>query len=307
MKLRNYNLLIVQDKKPEIMEFGIRYSRLIPLVAGGAALLLVAVYFGVGFLTEVFYGQRIEELRHKNSYLSERLTSLSSRIERMQGTVKAIEAQDDAIRTYADMPALDKDIREVGVGGSPRGNSMRLEFLLPTNEESLSGMELDLDKIERALNLERKSLEEIYSRVENDIDKFYHTPSIRPTHEGYLNDGFGYRRDPFTRQKRMHKGLDISTRRGRPVFATADGTVERAGYSPTWGWNVRLAHGYGYDTRYAHLSKVLVKRNQKVKRGQKIGEVGSTGRSTSPHLHYEVRLNGRHRNPLSYFLSDDNS
>ena len=304
---RGYQLLFLKDDSADVVEFGVRRSRLIPLLAGGGVVLLVVVYFGIGFLTDLFYGERISALRRQNAELSVKLMAISSRVERLGVALKGIEAKDDAIRTYANMPSLDQDIREVGVGGSPGGSSTSLDFLLPGSEMSLSAIELDLDKIERVLNLERKSLEDIYSRLQHDMDKFHHTPSIRPTDSGYLNSGFGYRRDPFNGQRRFHYGLDISTRRGRPVYATADGVVAHVGYSPTWGLIVRINHGYGYDTRYTHLSRILVKRNQKVKRGQKIGEVGSTGRSTGPHLHYEVQLRGKPQNPLRYFIYDEGS
>ena len=118
-----------------------------------------------------------------------------------------------------------------------------------------------------------------------------------------VNDGFGYRRDPFTGRREFHYGLDITTPTGTPVFVTADGVVGKSGYQGGYGYVVEVDHGYGYSTLYAHLSKILVRSGEAVKRGQKIGEVGTTGRTTGPHLHYEVKQFNINKNPLDFFFS----
>lgn len=123
------------------------------------------------------------------------------------------------------------------------------------------------------------------------------TPSIWPAH-GWLSDGFGKRQDPFTGDVDYHQGLDISTDKGRPVYATADGVVDHASYSGAYGNLVAINHGFGVVTRYGHLSKIAVRSNASVRRGDVVGYVGSTGRATGTHLHYEVLLNGRFVNPL---------
>ena len=123
------------------------------------------------------------------------------------------------------------------------------------------------------------------------------TPSIWPAH-GWLTGTFGGRADPFTGERGFHQGIDISTEKGSPVIATADGTVETAAYSGDYGNLIVLRHDFGLSTRYAHLSAFKVKPGQSVKRGDVIGYVGSTGRSTGAHLHYEILVNGRLLNPL---------
>jgi murein DD-endopeptidase MepM/ murein hydrolase activator NlpD len=123
------------------------------------------------------------------------------------------------------------------------------------------------------------------------------TPTIWPAH-GWLSSGYGRRADPFTGDPDFHSGLDISTGRGAPVYATADGTVVSASSSGNYGNLVVVDHGFGIVTRYAHLSRFTVKPGAKVSRGDLIGLVGATGRATAPHLHYEVLVNGRLMNPL---------
>jgi len=127
------------------------------------------------------------------------------------------------------------------------------------------------------------------------------TPTVWPVH-GAVNSGFGIRPDPFTGQPAFHEGVDISTARSEPVLATADGTVLRSGWAGEYGKAIALAHGERYETVYGHLEETLVAEGQRVHRGDRVGLVGSTGRSTAPHLHYEVRVDGHPVNPLEYIL-----
>jgi len=151
-------------------------------------------------------------------------------------------------------------------------------------------------KVERDLTL-------LFERMASQRDLLSATPSVRPT-GGWVSSGFGYRRDPFTGRSRLHKGMDFGANRGTPVYAPADGVVSFAGREGGYGKIVSIDHGYGIVTRYAHNSRLMVKSGQRVKRWDKIAEVGSTGRSSGPHLHYEVRLNGVPVNPEKYILTN---
>ena len=143
------------------------------------------------------------------------------------------------------------------------------------------------------------------SLLENQFSRRFElvasTPTVWPVH-GAVNSGFGIRPDPFTGQPAFHEGVDISTARSEPVFATADGVVMRSGWAGEYGKAIALAHGDRYETVYGHLEETLVAEGQKVHRGDRVGLVGSTGRSTAPHLHYEVRVDGHPVNPLEYIL-----
>jgi len=128
------------------------------------------------------------------------------------------------------------------------------------------------------------------------------TPSISPVSGGWITSHFGYRTSPFTGRREFHRGLDIAQRPGTPVIAPADGKVTYAGFNNLWGYRVDISHGYGYNTFYGHLEKILVKPGQMVKRGQVIGYLGSTGRATGPHLHYQINVNGVAVNPDNYIF-----
>ena len=147
------------------------------------------------------------------------------------------------------------------------------------------------------------SLESEYEKVKSDIDRIRHIPSIRPVEGGYLNSSFGYRQDPIDAVRRFHQGQDFSVPTGTPIFAPADGVVKRAYYIGGFGNHIKLSHASGYSTTFAHLSKIFVRHGQKVKRGDVIGETGNTGRSTAPHLHYEVHYKGTPKNPADFFFT----
>ena len=143
------------------------------------------------------------------------------------------------------------------------------------------------------------------SLIENQFSRRFElvasTPTVWPVH-GAVNSGFGIRPDPFTGQPAFHEGVDISTARSEPVLATADGIVLRSGWAGEYGKAIAVAHGDRYETVYGHLEETLVAEGQRVHRGDRVGLVGSTGRSTAPHLHYEVRVDGHPVNPLEYIL-----
>jgi murein DD-endopeptidase MepM/ murein hydrolase activator NlpD len=179
----------------------------------------------------------------------------------------------------------------------------------PTGGAALQSMAPGLSSPENTFALLKDLLQGLESRLQrmrSDVDRRNHlaaaTPSIWPTH-GWLSSSMGNRADPFTGEKDYHPGLDISADKGDPVYATADGTITHAASAGNYGNLVIVEHGYGIQTRYGHLSAYKVTHGQAVKRGDLLGLVGSTGRATAPHLHYEVRASGRILNPLQLLLN----
>jgi murein DD-endopeptidase MepM/ murein hydrolase activator NlpD len=163
-------------------------------------------------------------------------------------------------------------------------------------------MRTDIERLESEATSQEESLSELVKLLQSKKEMLVHTPSIWPVH-GWVTSGFGFRINPFTGLTQMHEGLDISNRVGTPVMATADGIVSDTGKDSSHGNIVVISHGFGMNSRYFHLNKVFVRAGQKVKRGDKIAEVGMTGKSTGPHLHYEVRVNGIPVNPVRYILN----
>jgi len=156
-----------------------------------------------------------------------------------------------------------------------------------------------LTLLEQRITEEQESLQQLKEAVTQRADRLSHTPSIYPVN-GKISSRFGYRKSPFGRKQEFHDGLDIAAPYGTEIVASADGTVTFTGYKSGYGRTVTINHGYGFETSYCHLSAILVKTGQQVKKGQVIGKVGSSGRSTGPHLHYIVKVNGQLRDPADF-------
>ncbi len=207
--------------------------------------------------------------------------------ERMADRIEALEGQ---MRRLAMLAGADPGPpRIIGVGG-PGEISNGYDYVSQRLDD-LSGRVAALDQ--QGIALERVMREK--SRL------LASTPSIWPV-RGYLSSGFGRRNDPFTGEIEWHYGVDISSNTGTPARVTADGVVIEAGSSPTYGNYVAVRHGFGKMTRYAHLSRIAVRRSQRLRRGEVVGLVGNTGRSRAPHLHYEVWVDGRAQNPLNHIV-----
>ena len=219
---------------------------------------------------------------------------LTSQIQSLEDVINDLGARsrlDPAqVKAMQQLPAIVKSRAAGGSAITPAAISELAKTPMATPEDTFGVLRSLLQGLENRL-----------SYVERDVERrealAAATPSIWPAH-GWLTGQFGQRSDPFTGEPGVHQGLDISTEKGQPVYATADGSIESAAYTGDFGNMIVVQHGFGLSTRYGHLSGFAVKAGQKVKRGQVIGYVGSTGRSTGAHLHYEILANGRPTNPL---------
>lgn len=196
------------------------------------------------------------------------------------------------------------ELRTMGTGGSDK--YAELEGL--TNSKLLIETAKNLEAAEKRLNAQRLSFKELLTLAKNKEKVLASIPAIQPVRNDDLKrmaSGYGWRIDPIYKTSRMHTGMDFTAKTGTEVFVTGDGVVEALERNG-WGYGqcIVVNHGYGYKTRYAHLSAFKVKTGQKVKRGDLIGLIGSTGKSTGPHLHYEVEKNGEKVNPIHYYHSD---
>ena len=188
-----------------------------------------------------------------------------------------------------------------GVGGSIPDD---LDTKVPLTEKHNSLMREiheQVQQIDTASVRQKEGFESLFNFLQDQRNLLSSTPAIRPT-KGWVTSGFGYRISPFTGRREFHKGLDIATREGMPIIATADGVVSFSGTKGLLGKVVAIDHGHGMITQYGHLEKITTKRGQAVKRGDVIAHVGLTGRTTGPHVHYEIRLNGVQINPTKYIL-----
>ena len=304
MKIRNFRRLMIQaEMDTNVRQWHFSFQSFVLFGLISVVILCSSLFFGAEYLTKYLYQNKLEEVQKSFTTISSTMKDLHGKLNYLDSKMALIEEKDRAVRTYADLPEIDQDIRELGIGGIrfekyDDQNNVPIEL-----SKQISEMELNIDHLARKVKLELASFESIYDKVRSDSKKMKHIPSIRPVSGGYLNSGFGYRKDPIDGVKRFHHGLDFSVFSGTPIYAPADGVIQKAGYRGSFGNHIKINHGFGYNTLFLHLSKIIVKRGQKVKRGDFIGTTGNTGRSTAPHLHYEIHHNGKPQNPLDYFFT----
>ncbi len=231
-----------------------------------------------------------------------RFELLNKKMEQMENVLTNIEDRDNNIyRLYFEANPIPEEQRRAGFGGVNRYKS--LEGF--NNSEMITATTKRLDIVQKQMVIQSKSLDEITKLAEEKEKLLAAIPAIQPINNDDLNNmasGYGWRSDPFTKARKMHRGMDFSAPKGSPIYATGDGKVKRAdNNSSGYGKHIRIDHGYGYVTLYGHLSKYNVNRGQKVRRGDLIGFVGSTGRSEAPHLHYEVWKDEERINPINFY------
>ncbi len=242
-------------------------------------------------------------LSAENRILKEELGNISRKMENVQDGLESIAERGNELRLLVDLTRIDEDTRKASAGGSAPLNEFG--FLSGEASSLLSQVGNRIDQLSREVRLQQESYEEIYKRYEYNKARFTHLPAIKPMEGYYSINGFGMRVHPVLRVYRMHEGIDIINDVGTNIYATGDGVVRFAGRTQGgYGTVVDISHGYGYSSLYAHLSKVLVRPGQRVHRGELLGKSGRSGLVSGPHLHYEIRLNGRKQNPVDYFFDD---
>ncbi len=241
-------------------------------------------------------------LQRELSNLELQLELINKDMKQMGEVLNNIEDRDNNIyRLYFEANPIPEEQRKAGFGGVNRYKPLEGY----KNSEMIIAAVKRLEIIKKQMAIQSKSLDEI-ALLAKEKEKFLHAiPAIQPINNEDLTrmaSGYGWRSDPFTKARKMHRGMDFTAPRGTPIYASGDGKIIRAdNNSPGFGKHIRIDHGYDYKSIYAHLSKYNVKKGQKVKRGDLIGFVGNTGRSEAPHLHYEVWKGKERINPINFY------
>lgn len=227
---------------------------------------------------------------------------LNKKLDLMNEVLAAIENRDNNIyRIYFNTSPISEEERKAGFGGVNRYKDLQGY----NNSELMENTTKRVDVLTKELVIQSKSLDEIVALAKQKEKLLAAIPAIQPVKNEdlkHMASGYGYRSDPFTKIRKFHYGMDFTARSGTPIYAAGDGTVMKADNSLSgYGNQVQINHGYGYVTLYAHMSKFKCRPGQRVKRGEIIGYVGSTGRSEAPHLHYEVIKGGKKINPLNFY------
>jgi murein DD-endopeptidase MepM/ murein hydrolase activator NlpD len=303
MKDKYFNFLYIPGKNAEPKQ--IRVRRLIVYVllsslALGATIATWTVFRYSGKIKETY---KLAALERENEQLKRELSGFTEEVSVLKRQVAQNFDFQKKARILAQLDEISDDVTEVGVGGPDYAYVQSIADLDPESKRKVLGVHNDVDKMLRQARLQTESYHTIIASLESTTDIQRHTPSLRPVNVGFVSSYFGRRMDPITGRRSLHRGVDFSARKGTPVFAPADGVVAFSGRWKTYGKVVEISHGYGFVTRYAHLEQQLVRKGQKVKRGDIIARVGSSGKSTFSHLHYEVEIDGKRVDPLKYVLT----
>ena len=253
-----------------------------------------------------------------STFESPEAKQMSAEKSRMMAQYKLLQRQlDEAQEVMTDLQERDNNLYRVVFQAEPIPLEVRKATVANTeyyeqlremtNSEIVSNTTKRMDEIRKQIYIQSRSFDDLVKLAKNKDEMLKCIPSIQPVMNKDLKkmaSGYGWRIDPVYRTRRFHAGMDFAASIGTDIFATGNGTVISTGWQQGYGNCVQISHGFGYKTLYGHMSKIKVRNGQKVKRGEVIGEVGNTGKSTGPHLHYEVHLNGNVMNPSHFYFMD---
>jgi murein DD-endopeptidase MepM/ murein hydrolase activator NlpD len=316
------SLIVVSDETKPVRRFELKKVLLKRAAVGAGVFALVLLGLSLDYVRLRIDNHELESLRAEAVARRAQVSEFEKRMSEVDGKLSKLSDLERKVRIIANLPGsvasggeevtpVDGDVEPGGQGGldepidsevMPNRHS-RLPSIPESAElpERVSLLQQTAEYLAAVAATQDESLEDLLASLEGKHHRLASSPSVWPT-KGWLTSRFGYRISPFTNHKQFHSGIDIAGTPGTPVVATARGTVVFAGPNGPLGKSVTIDHGYGVRTQYGHNSEVFVKRGDKVERGHKISALGNSGRSTGPHLHYTIEVNGKTRNPLDYIF-----
>lgn len=309
---KDYHIIVIPKEKERTKTFKVSGFTLKVLLA---TLVLSVPLFFVSVLSAIHYQNKLITLKRSNYENHQLIENRNELIARLATIEKGMASMDDSISHLGDLMDVDPQSLSFGTGPISDADVTLIDnFHIPNaDEEGIDSWlethgQLTMDKFSKKLNrfddeaaLLNKKLEEIFKQNKDKIRFVNSSPNILPV-QGWITSDFGMRKHPMSHNFRMHSGIDIASPKGTPIKSPASGNVLFAGRSSGYGNMLVVDHGYGVVTFYAHLSKIYVKKGMKLKRGETVAEVGSTGASTGPHLHYEVQVDGIPADPLAFVV-----
>jgi murein DD-endopeptidase MepM/ murein hydrolase activator NlpD len=280
-----------------------KLKRIFYFLTGSAftGLIMIIIFF------QFFDSPKEKRLNREIDILTSQYEIVDDKLRQVESVLDDVQNRDDNIyRVIFEADPIPKSIRKAGYGGVNRYENLKgfnnSDLIINTSEK--------VDQLSKQLYIQSKSFDDIIELAKNKSDMLAALPAIQPVSNKNLSrmaSGYGYRIHPIYKTRKLHAGMDFSAKTGTPIYATGDGKISKVRRSRRgYGNHVIIDHGYGYKTLYAHMNKYSVKKGQKVKRGEVIGYVGSTGTSVAPHLHYEVHKDGKKINPVNFYFNDLN-
>lgn len=302
----SWTFLLVRDGHSAIKQYALSSRRLQVLVGGGLLTAIILIGYALTIGVDGYARLRSAQLDTRNTVLQDELQEFQMRVDHLESTLNQIAQNDARFRSIAGLESIDSEVLQAGVGGpglvGPEAHS--LWTIDPSISENLFEVSYDLNQLERRARLLSSSLEEATDSLLAHRDLLESTPSILPT-PGWLSSSYSESRmHPIHNRPLPHPGVDISAPKGTSIYAAAKGKVIKAGWIVGYGLTIEIDHGFGYVTLYGHASELVASQGEEVQRGDVIARVGSTGIATSPHLHYEVRVQGIAQNPANFILPE---
>lgn len=303
MTKKKYTVMILPDETTKVRRYRVPGLLVKGLLAASVIfVVLFAVIVTDYFLVKGQIGELVN-MRLQTRHQKQQLITFAKTINDLQSEMNRLRHFDTKLRVMADLDGVVYPEQFMGIGGENPEPFNPMETDISFQDQALlDNMTKGLSRLITDATIQERSFQELVEYLEDQKSLLASTPSIWPV-RGWKTSSFGYRTSPFTGRREMHKGLDVATRTGTAIISPADGLVIFSGREGGFGNLVLLDHGYGIVTKFGHASVLEVKRGQKVKRGDVIARVGNTGRSTGPHLHYEVLVNGVAVNPMRYILN----
>lgn len=299
-KKRFFTVFIVPQDPSKIRKFKLPLN-VLKTIAVAAGISFAVFSFVVFDYTKVkLKTHELNMLRKENAEQKIQLQAFASKMTDIEFQMAKLKQFDKKLRIITNMETPAGSSQVLGIGGPSPEEDM--PTLGGAKDELIKQMHSDLDQLKTEAMTQERSFTELHEYLFKQTSLFASTPAIWPA-RGWITSTFGYRISPFTGLRQMHEGMDIANAMGTPVFAPADGIISKVDRENGLGKTMSINHGYGTITKYGHLSEIYVHVGKRVKRGEKIAAIGSTGRSTGPHLHYEVLVNGINVNPDKYILN----
>jgi murein DD-endopeptidase MepM/ murein hydrolase activator NlpD len=299
-KTQVFTVIVVSDHSQAIRKFRVPRKWLQKAAYVGAGVALVGLLIIGHYFALLGSSSENAVLKEENAQLRSQILLVQEKVAHISATLDRVERFDAKLRTA--VTQLQDPERNLAIGPvGEAGADAAIPGPAPAAEANLSALPGKLSSLETEASRQEQSLRELQEYFDDQRSLLASTPSIWPT-RGWVTSDFGTRIDPYTAERKMHQGMDIASPHGQMVYTPSDGTVVFLGTEGGYGKVLVIDHGYGVKTRFGHLSEVNVRLGDRVKRGDKVAAVGNTGRSTGPHLHYEVRVNGIPENPRKFIL-----
>lgn len=334
MNKRNVTLLLVNNESGTTSKFVVSLISLKLVLFTAAVVILIFVAGFIDYLGLMFQVMENKRLESENVILKKQFQIVEGKLGSLENSLERVKIFTNKLKLITNINMEDR-VTKLTMGAKPaagqamdeyepmdqrisneklvqqdedfpreeRINEMKAEVAVQPSSQDYATLVIRIDKAVKETQLKEQSVIELWESLSERLSLLNSTPNIKPA-RGWITSRFGYRLNPFTNKMQLHAGLDIAAAPGSPVYAPADGVIIFASYDETYGKLVSIVHGYGVTTRFAHNSQIYVRLGQKVSKYDVISSVGNTGRSTGPHLHYEVRVNGIPVDPINFILDE---